>query len=93
MTVELESLDGTLRFDRLKSWAARPAAPGAGDDWRDGNLEYAIAVRGNTFVQTGGDEGVVRGVFLGLGHGGSGMGGTLKRDDLTAAFGGALRSE
>ena len=41
---------------------------------------------GNTFVQTGGDEGYLTGGFFGESH--EAMGGTLEREDLTAAFGG-----
>ena len=93
MTVDVESLDGTLRFHGLESWAAQPGALGTGDRWGDGNLEYTIAVHGDTFVQTGGDEGVVTGVFLGPAFPApysSEMGGTLNRSDLTAAFGGVV---
>ena len=54
-----------------------------GTMWGDGNLD--IAVRGNTFQQTGGDEGILTGMFTGLQH--EGAAGALVRDDLTAAFG------
>ena len=46
----------------------------------------AVRVHGNTFMQTDGDGGIVTGVFFGEAH--EAMGGTLERDDLTAAFGG-----
>lgn len=85
LELDTETLDGELKFFRLKSWTERPGV-GTGTLLGDGNLEYAIAVRGNTFVQTGGDDGVVTGVFLGEDH--QGMGGVLKRDDLSAAFAG-----
>ena len=55
--------------------------------WDDGDLSYVIAVRGNTFRETGGDEGRLTGVFVGAAH--EGAAGTLERDDLTAAFGAA----
>ncbi|MCY4489669.1 MAG: hypothetical protein OXF11_21520 [Deltaproteobacteria bacterium] len=92
LTVDTESLDGELELSDLESWTAKPGAFytgvrfGTGNPWGDGNLEYTITVRGNTFVQTGGDEGVVTGVFMGPYH--NGMGGVLKREDLTAAFAG-----
>lgn len=49
-------------------------------------LDYSVAVRGNSFVGTGGDDGEVTGAFFGAGH--QGMGGVVHRTDLTAAFGG-----
>ena len=55
-----------------------------GTAWGDGTLTYIVEVRGNTFVQTGGDDGAVIGVFAGRRH--EGMGGVLERTDLTAAF-------
>ena len=54
--------------------------------WGDGDLGYSIDVHGNTFRQTGGDDGILTGAFFGESH--EGMGGTLEREDLTAAFGG-----
>ena len=54
--------------------------------WHDGDLSYMVEIRGNTFVQTGGDVGTVTGAFFGSSH--SGMGGVLERDDLSAGFGG-----
>lgn len=86
LVVDTWSLDGQLEFSELESWTAEPGADGTGNPWGDGILEYTITVSGNTFMQTGGDEGVVTGVFLGRHH--HGMGGVLKRNDLTAAFGG-----
>ncbi len=71
----------------LESWAAnaRPGAIGAGTIWGDGELRYTIGVRGNTFIQTGGDDGVITGAFFGALH--EGMGGVFERYDLNAAFG------
>ena len=51
-----------------------------------GNVGYSVGIRGNTFVRTGGDDGIVPGIFVGPQH--QGMGGTLERDDLAAGFGG-----
>ncbi len=53
--------------------------------WLDGDLGYTIAVRGNTFRETGGDAGRLTGIFTGGFH--EGAAGTLERSDLTAAFG------
>ncbi|MYD93285.1 MAG: hypothetical protein F4Y02_06265 [Chloroflexi bacterium] len=87
MTVDLPSLSGSLNFTGLERWSAgtSPAMPGSGGTWRDDRLNYAIAVRGNTFVQTGGDAGTVTGAFFGPSH--EGMGGVLVREDLSAGFG------
>ncbi len=86
--VDLSDLTGTADFTRLETWAtgAVPGAAGTGTRWGDGDLAYGIAVTGNTFVQTGGDDGLLTGAFFGEQH--EGMGGTVERDDLTAAFGG-----
>lgn len=88
LTVDLESLTGDMDFTGLESWAENeaPGAVGTGIEWGDGDLEYTIAVDGNTFVQTGGDEGAVTGAFFGPSH--EGMGGVLERTDLSAGFGG-----
>ena len=88
LSVELATLSGTAAFTALEHWAAdaAPGAPGTGTAWNDGDLNYDIEVRGNTFVQTGGDEGTVTGAFFGPAH--EGMGGVLERDDLSAGFGG-----
>lgn len=88
LTVRLTTLDGTLDFTALESWGANtaPGAIGTGTTWGDGNLGYSIAIGGNTFIQTGGDDGTVTGGFFGKAH--EGMGGTLERDDLAAGFGG-----
>ncbi len=88
LSVDLATLTGTVDFTALEQWAAdaAPGALGTGTMWKDGDLSYGIEVRGNTFVQTGGDDGTVTGAFFGPVH--EGMGGVLERDDLSAGFGG-----
>ncbi len=88
LSVDLTSMLGTVDFTGLEQWAVDAAAGalGTGTVWNDGDLRYAIEVRGNTFVQTGGDAGTVTGAFLGPAH--EGMGGVLLRDYLSAGFGG-----
>ena len=88
MTVDLPSLSGSLNLSGLEHWSANtiPGPVGSGATWRDGRLRYRIAVRGNTFVQTGGDAGVVTGAFFGPFH--EGVGGVLVREDMSAGFGG-----
>ena len=88
LSVQLTTLDGTLSFSGLEAWStgAAPGAIGSGTVWGDGDLAYRVRVRGNTFVQTGGDAGSITGVFFGAAH--EGMGGALERDDLAAGFGG-----
>ncbi len=88
LSVDLTTLAGTADFSALEQWTAdaAPGAVGTGTMWNDGDLRYAIEVRGNTFVQTGGDAGTVTGAFFGPAH--EGMGGVLERDDLSAGFGG-----
>ena len=88
LSVDLATLAGTADFTALEHWSAdaAPGALGTGTMWHDGDLSYDIEVGGNTFVQTGGDDGSVTGAFFGSGH--EGMGGALERDDLSAGFGG-----
>ena len=88
LSVDLATMLGTADFTGLEQWAtdAAPGAVGTGAMWSDGDLRYAIEVRGNTFVQTGGDDGTVTGAFFGPAH--EGMGGVLERADLSAGFGG-----
>ena len=88
LAVELETLDGHLDFTNLEHWGANlaPGPVGSGMTWGDGDLQYWVNVRGNTFVQTGGDDGTVTGAFFGATH--EAMGGVLERTDLTAGFGG-----
>ena len=91
--VDLDTLDGQLDFTSLEHWQANagPGEIGSGERWGGGNLGYTIEVRGNTFIQTGGDSGLVTGAFFGSNH--EGMGGTLQRSDLTAAFGGRRQTD
>ena len=85
--VNLASMTGRADFTNLETWAANaaPGAPRTGTQWLDGDLGYTISVRGNTFRETGGDQGRLTGIFTGRQH--EGATGTLERDDLTAAFG------
>ena len=88
MSIELASLAGDLAFTDMEQWAnLTDISPGTGETWGDGELSCSVGVRGNTFVQTGGDAGIVTGAFFGPSH--EGMGGTLNRSDLAAAFGGS----
>ena len=88
LAVELETLDGQLDFTELEHWGANtaPGPVGSGRIWGDGDLRYLVNILGNTFVQTGGDEGTVTGAFFGPVH--EAMGGVLERTDMTAGFGG-----
>ena len=85
--VDLDSLEGRADFTSLEQWASgiAPGDTGTGTTWEDGDLGYSIAVRGNMFKQTGGDEGLLTGIFTGKNHQGAAC--TLVRPDLTAAFG------
>ena len=88
LTLDLPTLSGSLDFSGLEYWAA-DTAPGperSGVAWNDGQLSYRISVRGNTFVQAGGEEGFVTGAFFGPSH--EGMGGVVHREDMSAGFGG-----
>ena len=87
--INLNDLTGRADFTSLESWpvGSAPGNAGTGAVWGDGNLGYSVVVNGNTFRQTGGDEGIVTGAFFGASH--EGMGGTLERTDLTAGFGGS----
>ena len=87
ISVNLGTLAGAAEFTDLETWTGAPGDPGTGARWLDGDLAYAIAVRGNTFRETGGDEGRLTGIFVGRSH--EGATGTLVRSDLTAAFGAA----
>ena len=84
--VDMEQMTGRTEFTRLESWDAAPGAAGTGETWGSGVLGYDIAVRRNTFRETGGDDGRLTGAFTGIAHGG--VAGILERADLTAAFGG-----
>ena len=85
--VNLGTMTGRADFTNMETWAARatPGAAGTGAQWLDGDLGYTIAVRGNTFRETGGDDGRLTGIFTGRQH--EGTAGTLERTDLIAAFG------
>lgn len=87
LSVNLGTLDGQASFTELQSWPVEtvPTQGMGGTQWRDGNLEYDIAVSGNFLRSTGGDDGVVSGTFYGLAH--EGVAGSLERTDLTASFG------
>ena len=80
-------LAGRANFTGLDHWGPNqaPGDAGTGTSWLDGDLGYSISVRGNTFRETGGDQGRLTGVFVGGNH--EGVTGTLERTDLTAAFG------
>ena len=86
LAVDLASLSGDLDFTSLESWSGAPGETGTGAMWGDGDLNYDIAVEGNVFARTGGDDGQITGAFFGASH--QGMGGTLVRDDLGAGFAG-----
>ena len=88
LAIRLESLDGDLNFTGLEYWpaGAAPGPVGTGSMWQNGDLGYRVEVRGNTFVQNGGDVGAVTGTFFGPAH--EGMGGVIVREDLSAGFGG-----
>ena len=81
ITVNLGSMNGSAAFTDLTTIFTS----GQTAQWNDGDLRYSIAVRGNTFRETGGDAGRLTGVFAGRSH--EAAGGTLERTDLTAAFG------
>ena len=87
INVSLATMAGRADFSSLEAWAANapPGEAGTGTQWLDGDLGYVIAVRGNTFRETGGDAGRLTGIFTGQSH--EGAAGTLERSDLTAAFG------
>ena len=85
--VFMSNLRGQAAFTNLEQWPQghAPGQVGSGTTWGDGDLRYFISVNGNTFSGTGGDDGVLTGIFTGSSH--EGAAGTLERNDLTAAFG------
>ena len=99
--VNLGTMTGTSAFTDLEQWSAGvvPGATGTGTQWGDGDLHYTIAINGGettpgiaghsdyTLHGTGGDLGILTGTFTGANH--EGVAGTLVREDLAAAFGGA----
>ena len=88
LSIALDTLTGDLQFTQLEHWSTgqAPGAVGTGAVWTNASLSYDVEVRGNTFVRTAGDEGILTGAFLGTAH--QAMGGSLQREDLSAAFGG-----
>lgn len=86
LSVDLATSAGDMAFTGLESWTAAPGAVGTGTSWGDGSLTYSIAVQGNAFRRTGGDDGALTGRFVGPAH--EGMAGMLTRNDLAAGFGG-----
>ena len=82
LDVQLADLSsGELSFSGL--------AYGNTQTWGDGDLEYTVHIQRNTFHNWGHesrDAGDVTGAFFGRNH--EGMGGVLRRRDLTGAFGG-----
>ena len=87
ISVNLGPLTGRADFNNLQesSLAKWQGDGGHWSIWGDGDLGYSIRVRGNTFRETGGDEGILTGSFVGRQH--EGAVGTLERQDLSAAFG------
>ena len=88
LTINLSTLRGQIDFTGLEHWGvnAAPGPIGSGTMWNDGDLRYSVIVRGNTFIQSGGDAGEVTGAFFGEQH--EGMGGVVERSDISAGFGG-----
>lgn len=84
IAVRLATLAGRADFTEIVVYRS---LAGGWAQWLDGDLGYTIAVRGNTFRETGGDAGRLTGIFTGPNH--EGAAGTLERSDLTAAFGAA----
>ena len=84
VALDLSTLEGSVLFDRLRA-GGQYGDGEVSQTWGDGDLEYDIEARGNTFHQTGGDDGIVTGIFVGPEH--EGTAGTLERSDLEAAFG------
>ncbi len=77
VSVDLGTMNGRADFIDLET--------GDGATWSTGNLGYTITVGGNYLRSTGGDAGTVNGQFYGASH--EGVGGSVERTDLTAAFG------
>ena len=80
ISVDLDTSQGGIDFDDLVTDDGSGAAV-----WGDGRLAYTIEVNYNGLYRTGGAQGELFGAFFGDGH--EGVGGTLERDDLVAAFG------
>ena len=88
---DLATFAGRADFTELQSWpeGEAPGALGTGTIWNAGSLGYPLAVGGNYIRSTNGDDGALYGRFYGRGH--EGVGGTVERRDLTAAFGATRR--
>ena len=91
VSVNLMDLNGLGNFTNLESWAVgeAPSEAGTGNVWGDGDLTYTIAVTGNTFRQTGDDDGILTGAFFGSGH--EGMGGDTGTRRSDRGFRGGTR--
>ena len=93
INIDIGVLAGRVDFTDLTYWAVgAELAPDTGNTWGDSNLSYMIEVADGRFAsifqyfhETGGDEGDLIVNFAGANH--EGVVGTLKRDDLKAAFG------
>lgn len=86
ITVDVGSLTGRADFTEIEEWSSHKSQDSRNwSTWGDGDLGYTIAVSGNTIRETGGDEGVLTGSFVGRKH--EGAVGILERQDLSAAFG------
>ena len=81
ISVSLGTMDGRADFTALEHED--------GSTWGDGDLGYTIAVGANYLRSTGGDAGTANGQFYGSNH--EGVGGSVERADLTAAFGAVRR--
>lgn len=88
LTVGSDTRDGVLRVTALESWpkGKPPGAVGTGAPLGDGEINYRIRVRGNSFAGTDGAGGRVTAAFFGDTR--QGMGGVVEREDLTAGFAG-----
>ena len=87
LQIEIGTMSGDLGFNGLEYWSSVPDDEGSGMVWGDGDLAYEVTFDGIEFRRSGGDVGYVKGMLFGDDH--EAMGGTLERDDLTAAFGGS----
>ena len=82
LTMRLATMTGALAFTNLEYQGAG-AAP---EPLTSSELRYDVAASGNRFMSTAGADGTATGVFTGRAH--EGMGGTVRRSDLTGAFAG-----
>ena len=86
LSVDMDTQTGNLEFDNMKTDNGSGAVV-----WGNGELSYTIGVHVDGLYKTGGADGDLRGVFLGPNH--EGVGGTLRRDDLVAAFGASRQAQ